>query len=76
MSPEACLRNLPFVNCIPVIWAFLQFLEHTVKFLHSTENSTQLSMETKMGRESLKREDTCIHTADSLCHIAEANTTL
>ena len=76
MFPEACLSNLLLVNCIPVVWAFLQFLEHTVKFLHSTENSTQLSMETKMGRESLKREDTCIHTADSLCYIAEANTTL
>ena len=28
------------------------------------------------GKESQKREDTCMHTADSLCSIAETNRTM
>ena len=44
--------------------------------LYSTGNSTQYSVMTYMGKASKNRVDICICITDSLCCVAETDTTL
>ena len=46
------------------------------ELLYSTGNSTQYFVITYMGNEAEKRVDQLVHITESLCYIAEINTTL
>ena len=59
------------------IYTLLYIKQITNKDLpYSTGNYTQYFVITYKGKESEKRGDICIRTADSLCGTVETNTTL